>query len=180
MRPPSLPRPQAEDLVSGRRPSHDAPKIVLAIVAVFIVVFTVVLGLALWVARPVPSLCDGSCPKAIGVAMAESLDRTNWTLTFTSVPSGLDPSATFVTLLAVNGSALLPPTPLTSFAGGVVPLLGSAGGIYVRYHGVTLGSVSAGDIVYLGTTFAGTAILTEGCQVQMWEGGTVMYQGTLQ
>jgi hypothetical protein len=153
-------------------------------VAIVVVTLAVVVAIGVEVTHlpstVVSQLPPDGLPRAIGVAVAKSTDGTNWTLTFTVVPSGLSPSSFLLVLLGENETTLLPPTPLSSLSGGVVQLNGSAGWLFVAYHGLVPGYVSAGDVLSIGATFAGTATPTEGCEVQLWVGSTVLYQGTLQ
>ncbi len=147
----------------------------------FVAILLVAAGAVYWSIQSPPLVpgVDGT-PRAIGVAVNETADGTNWTLTFTSVPAGLTPSATLVTLLGTNGATLLPATALSSLPGGVVQLSGSAGKIFLRYQGVTMGIVYAGDVLSIGTTFAGTTTPTQGCVVQISAGGDTLHSGALQ
>ncbi len=49
---------------------------------------------------------------SIGVAKTRTPDGTNWTLTFTAVPTGLTQNATTLSLTSANGIALLNATSL--------------------------------------------------------------------
>lgn len=148
------------------------------------IVGVVVVGLVLGVyvvynlART-PTLPPTGGPKAIGVAVAKSADGTNWTLTFTSVPTGLSPATTYLTLMSSSGATLLPATSLGTMS-GMMSMSGSSGMLYMQYQGSMMSTVSTGDMVRIGTTISGTGASTAGCQVQISIVGETLYSGTLQ
>lgn len=175
--PPPTPRPPSDVARRARREGN------LIIVMVLVVAFAIVAGVAsvAWLAstlRPPTSPCT-FCPKGLGVAVAQSPDGTNWTLVFTSVPSGLTPSNTYLALHATNGTAIMTGMPLSAMTGGLVMMQGGAGQLYMRYEGVVSGVLSGSDAVQIGTIFAGTSTSTMGCGVEISSSGSVLYQGTL-
>ncbi len=126
-----------------------------------------------------PTLPPTGTPRAIGVAVSKSSDGTNWTLTFASVPTGLSPATTYLKLNSASGATLLPSTPLNGL-GGMMSMMGSSGMLYMQYEAGMTNTVSAGDMVRIGTTFAGTGTSTTGCQVQITVTGAILYSGMLQ
>ena len=78
-----------------------------------------------------------------------------------------------------GGAALLSSTPLSGL-GGMMSTMGSSGMLYMQYQGSLMNTVSAGDIVRIGTAFAATGASTTGCQVQISATGAILYSGTLQ
>jgi hypothetical protein len=162
-------------------PQNRIPTLVIVLV-VLIVVLVVAMPIILYMMTSALITPPGTVtpPMALGVAVTRSADGTNWTLTFASVPSGLNPSTTYLSLNAASGVSLLGATSLSALPGGVVPLTNSAAGLYIQYQGITPAYLSAGDAVHIATTFAGTNASTTGMQVQFTTAGTVLYSGTLQ
>ena len=151
------------------------------IATILMVAITVVLAAVLYVMVSGLITSPGSTPKAIGVTVGKSGDGTNWTLTFANVPTGLVPSTTYLTILTGSGASALSAQALSGYTtGSVVTLSGSVGKVYIAYQGVTAGSISAGDVLRLGTTLAGTTTSTNGYKVQLTTGSTILYAGTLQ
>jgi hypothetical protein len=143
-------------------------------------------GYALWVAATsTPSPQYTGVAPYIGVARSRSADGLTWNLTFTSVPSGLTPSNTFLLLSFPNGAAVLSATPLSALTGGNVTLAGSSGALYLWYHGQIAGFVTGGDALYIGTSISGSGTSTTGLEVVLKTtqntvlNGGVVYQGTL-
>ena len=112
--------------------------LVIAIAVVLVGVFAAVLF-----ARP-PSVPTGTAPRVIGVSLARSGDGSNWILTFTSVPTGLSPYDTMLTILDTSGATSLSATPLgylNSTASGAVYVQGQPGA-----------TVAAGDWLLISIT----------------------------
>ena len=151
------------------------------IATILMVAITVVLAAVLYVMVSGLISGPGSTPKAIGVSVSRSSDGTNWTLTFSSVPTGLSPSTTLFSLQSGSGSSLISSVALSTYpsAGSVVTMTGGSK-LFVAYQTAVAGSVSAGDVIRLGTTLAGTTTSTTGYQVTLSSGSTILYQGTLQ
>lgn len=147
--------------------------IVVAVVAVSIAAYAIASLMA------TPTLPPFSGPKAVGVIVTQTPDGTNWTLTFTSVPTGMSPATTYLALMSPSGSTLLPATPLSGMS-GMMSMMGSSDRLYMEYSGGMMSTVSAGDTVHIGTTFAGSMTSTVGCQVQISVTGAILYMGTLQ
>ncbi len=150
---------------------------------VFILVVGVVtvVGFAfgLWVAAN-SGLQSGWNGWHVGAIVVRSADGLTWNLTFTTVPSGLTPVNVSLTLVSANGVTLLAAKPLSSLAGGSIPLTNSAGTIYLFYDGRTPGVVSPADSVLVGTTVSNTGASTTGWIVQFGLGTSIIWQGTLQ
>ncbi len=150
---------------------------------VFILVVGVVtvVGFAfgLWVAAN-SGLQSGWNGWHVGAIVVRSADGLTWNLTFTMVPSGLTPANVSLTLVSANGVTLLAAKPLSSLAGGSIPLTNSAGTIYLFYDGRTPGVVSPADSVLVGTTVSNTGASTTGWIVQFRFGTSIIWQGTLQ
>src|SRR3989454_133855 len=85
-----------------------------AIVVVLVIVILVALAgvAAVLVGRQI-SITPPS-PRVMGVVVARSADGTNWTLTITSVPTGLFPSTAKLAILTSGGAIALAPTPFAS------------------------------------------------------------------
>lgn len=149
----------------------------------FVVILTACIGAAaaaVWFLSP--GLRTGwcsDCPRGVGVLVSRSADQTNWTLLFTDVPTGLSPTTTYLTLYGSGGAMLLSSMYLSRMTGGLVTLVG-AGQLYMRYNETHPNALSAGDMVWIGATFAGTMTSTAGCVVQITSGSSVLFNGALQ
>ncbi len=150
-------------------------------VVVFVVGLVTVAGFAfgLWVAAT-SGLHSGWNGWHVGVIVARSADGLTWNLTFTTVPSGLTPANTSLSLVSANGATLLAAKPLSSLTGGSVTLTDSAGTLYLHYEGRIPGVVGPADSVSIGTTVSGTGASTTGWTVQFGFGTSIIWQGTLQ
>src|SRR3989442_15467625 len=83
-----------------------------AIVVVLVIVILVALaGVAAALVGRQISITPPS-PRGMGAVVARSADGTNWTLTITSVPTGLIPSTAKLAILTRGGRKGLPPPPL--------------------------------------------------------------------
>src|SRR2546428_13694174 len=89
------------------------------------------------------SVPTGPVPRIIGVNLARSSDGTNWVLTFTSVPTGLSPFNTMLTVLTAGGATALPATPLSSLYN-----YSSQGALYFQYQ--PAGPARVGDRLHFG------------------------------
>ncbi len=148
------------------------------IATILMVAITVVLAAVLYVMVSGLITSPGSTPKALGVSVARSADGTNWTLTFTSVPTGLTPATTNLLLTSGSGASVISSTPLSTFSGGLVTVTG--GKLYVQYSAAGAASVGAGDILRIATTLSSSTTSTSGYAYQITSGGTILASGTLQ
>src|SRR5213596_3440371 len=80
------------------------------IATILMVAITVVLAAVLYVMVSGLLTPTGGGPRAIGVLPGRSQDGTNWTLTFTSVPSGLTTTSTKLTVITGGGATALTAT----------------------------------------------------------------------
>ena len=115
-----------------------------AIVVVLVIVILVALAgvAAVLVGRQI-SITPPS-PRVMGVVVARSADGTNWTLTITSVPTGLFPSTAKLAILTSGGAIALAPTPFASLN------YPSQRAAYVQSQ--PGGPVAVGDRLLLSTT----------------------------
>lgn len=153
----------------------------MIVVIVIVVVLAGTVGMSALLYVMVSGLIGTGPPSPIffGVTTTRSADGTNWTLTFTSVPSNVNPSVTYLGLLSASGAEVIPLTTFTSLSGGMVSLSSGLGSLYVRYTGQTTGVVSAGDFLSIGTvTSLGTA--TVGFQGRIMFAASIVWSGTLQ
>ena len=118
-------------------------------------------------------------PMALGVSLSKSADGTNWTLIFTSVPTGINPGSLDLSLLDASGTVVLPGTPVSTLTGGMVLLPAGQGSLYLEYLGNNPYTVSAGDGILIGTMSTG-AVSTTGFQAMLTYQSNVVYAGTLQ
>src|SRR6267143_3730409 len=88
------------------------------IATILMVAITVVLAAVLYVMVSGLLSPTGSGPRAIGVAPSRSGDGTNWTLTFTSVPSGLTTAGTKLTIISGGGATALTSTAFSALTAG--------------------------------------------------------------
>ncbi len=160
-------------------PAHDRTAMIIVLVVVLVVVGSIGVSALLYVM--VSGLIQGPSytPIALGATVSRSADGTNWTITFTSVPTNVNPSITYFGLITASGSQAMPDTPLVSLGGSLIYLSNSLGSLYVRYSGQTTGAVSAGDTITVGTT---TSLLlsTTGFQGRITFAGSILWMGTLQ
>ncbi len=110
-------------------------------------------------------------PPSLGVSVSLSADGTNWTLTFTSVPTGLSQNQTTLTLISSAGATMLGATTLYQLEGA-----GVSGVEYVPLMtGPTYTSCSAGDrILILTSTYV------TGSQYVITYSGSILASGMLQ
>ena len=128
------------------RPVPPASENLVLIVVVLVIAIAVVLAsvFAAVFSGRLSSVPTGTAPRVIGVNVARSGDGSNWILTFTSVPTGLSPYNTMLTILDTSGATSLPATPLSylnSTASGAVYVQGQRGG-----------PVAVGDWLLISTT----------------------------
>jgi len=116
-----------------------------AIVVVVVIVILVALAgvAAVFVGRQI-SVPISPSPRVMGVVVARSADGTNWTLTITSVPTGLYPSTAKLAVATSGGATALAPTPFVSlnYASQRAAYIPSQPG----------GPVAVGDRLLLSTT----------------------------
>lgn len=154
----------------------------MVLVVVIVVIAVVVLAASMYFVifmALTPTLPPSGSPRALGVSVTRSADGTNWTLAFISVPTGMSPATTYVTLFAPSGATLLPATPLSDM-NGMMTMTGTSDRLYMQYQGNMMGTVVAGDVMRIATSFAGTGASTAGCQIQISVTGAILYIGTLQ
>ncbi len=161
------------------RPAQDRTAMIVVIVVVLVVVGSIGVSALLYVM--VSGLIQGPSytPIAIGATISRSADGTNWTITFISVPTNVNPSVTSFGLTAANGIQAMPDTPLISLGGSMVFLSTSLGSLYVRYNGQTGGAVTAGDSITVGTATS-LFISTTGFQGRITFAGGILWSGTFQ
>ncbi len=106
-------------------------------------------------------------PRVIGVLPGRSQDGTNWTLTFTSVPSGLTTSGTTLTIFSPGGS--------TALAATAFSLLDYATHHAAYVQAYSGSSVGVGDRLLISTT-----TYPNGYTYQLSDGTTILASGTLQ
>lgn len=160
-------------------PPQNRTAMIVVIVILVVVVATIGTSALLYVM--VSGLIQGPSFQPIGVGMtvSRSTDGTNWTITFTSVPSNFNPSVAEFSLSTQSGVQALPDTPLSSLGGGMVSLSNGLGSLYVRYRGSTSGSVIAGDTISVGAmTSLGST--TTGYQARLIFAAGIVWSGTLQ
>jgi flagellin-like protein len=136
------------------------------IATILMVAITVVLAAVLYVMVSGLLSPTGSGPRAIGVAPSRSGDGTNWTLTFTSVPSGLTTAGTRLTIISGGGSTALASKAFSALVYGT----DKAG--YVQAIAGT--SVGVGDRVLVSTTTYPT-----GYTYQISDGTSILASGRL-
>jgi len=115
------------------------------VVVVLVIVFLVVLAgvAAVLVGRRV-AVPTSSPPRVMGVLVGLSGDGTNWTLTITSVPTGLYPFTAKLAIVASGGATALAPTTFASLS------YASVRAAYVPSQ--PGGPVSVGDRLLVSTT----------------------------
>ncbi len=139
--------------------------VLVVLVVGFVVVLAGVAAAIVFARSSLNPSQPGSAPRLIGVNLATSGDGTNWILTFVSVPTGLSPFSTMLTILNISGATSLPATPLAY-------LNASGGAAYVQ--GQPGGSVAVGDRLLLSTTRYPT-----GDRYRISDATTVFALGTL-
>lgn len=160
-------------------PSGDRIALIIVLVVVVLVVGSIVMSALLYLFVSSTIIPPSQTPKALGIAIGRSADGTNWTLTFTSVPSGLSPATTNLQLVTPGGSLALAASPLASFGGSSVDLAAPLGSVYLQYQPLDPQVVSAGDTLLIATmTTTGTS--TTGFQVTFISQTSILYVGTLQ
>ncbi len=176
---PTIVTPGYVPYVPMAPPAHDRTAMIVVIVIVLVVVGSIGVSALLYVM--VSGLIQGPSfmPIAIGATVARSADGTNWTITFTSVPTNVNPSVTYFGLITASGIQAMPDTPLSSLGGSMVFLSNSLGSVYVQYNGPASGAVTAGDSITVGTTTS-LLISTTGFQGRITFAGSVLWMGTLQ
>ena len=137
--------------------------LVVVIVAAFVAAVALIYGLM----PPGPPVPTGNGPRVIGIAPARSADGTNWTLTFTSVPSGLTTSLVRLTIISGGGSTALASTSLNAL------VYSTARAAYVQ--AVVGSSVGVGDRLLISTTTYPT-----GYGYQLSDGTSILASGRLE
>ena len=138
------------------------------IATILMVAITVVLAAVLYVMVSGLLTPTGTGPKAIGVLSGRSTDGTNWTLTFTSVPSGLTTLGTKLTIITGGGG-----TALASKAFSAVTWTTDR----VTYvQSVSGSAVGVGDRLLISRTTYGPT----GFTYQLSDGSSILASGALQ
>jgi flagellin-like protein len=142
------------------------------IATILMVAITVVLAAVLYVMVSGLISGPGGTPTAWGVNIGKSGDQSNWTLTFTSIPSSAATSSVFITIRNAAGAAVSGATnvPFSTIAGG-----GTAGYNAMYFTPNTPGIVSTGDVLRLST-----ASYPTGYQVSLVSGTSIVYTHALQ
>jgi archaeal type IV pilus assembly protein PilA len=139
------------------------------IATILMVAITVVLAAVLYVMVSGLISGPGGTPTAWGVNIGKSGDQTNWTLTFTSIPTSTATSSAFITIrnaagAPVSGATNVPFSTIT------------ATGYHAMYFSPNnAGVVSTGDVLRLSAVSYPT-----GYQVQIVSGTSVVYTHALQ
>ncbi len=138
-----------------------------AIVVVLVIVILVALAgvAAVFVGRQI-SIPITPSPRVMGVAVARSADGTNWTLTMTSVPTGLYPSTAKLAVLTSGGATALSPTTFVS-----LNYVAQRAAYFPSQPG---GPVAVGDRLLLSTTTYST-----GYTYQISNGTSILAAGIL-
>lgn len=180
--PPSRPVPAPAEPVRRRgiprHPEREGYVVAVTLIAVVMAIFGTAATLVFVFSPGLRTGCP-NCPRGLGVLVSRTPDQTNWTVLFTSVPSGFTPATTFLSISTSGEMALVTSMALSSLTGGMVTTQNGAGQIYMKYTQTNANILSAGDTVWIGTTFAGTTTSTTGCQLRFIASGTVVYYGTL-
>jgi len=115
-----------------------------AVVVVLVIVILVALAgvAAVFLGRQIT--VTSPSPRVLAVVVARSADGTNWTLTITSVPTGLYPSTAKLAVITSGGATALAPTPFVSLN------YASQRAAYVQSQ--PGGPVAVGDRLLLSTT----------------------------
>ncbi len=137
------------------------------IATILMVAITVVLAAVLYVMVSGLLTPTGGGPRAIGVLPGKSQDGTNWTLTFTSVPSGLTTSGTKLTVITGGGSTALSAKAFNALS------YSTDKAAYIQ--NVVGSAVGVGDRLLIGT---GT--YPSGYTYQISDGSSILAAGTLQ
>jgi len=137
------------------------------IATILMVAITVVLAAVRYVMVSGLLTPTGGGPRALGVLPGRSSDGTNWTLTFTSVPSGLTVTGTKLTVITGGGATSL----AAKAFGSLVYATDHAG--YVQ--AVSGSAVGVGDRLLLSRTSFPT-----GYTYQISDGTSILASGTLQ
>jgi len=142
------------------------------IATILMVAITVVLAAVLYVMVSGLISGPGGTPTAWGVNIGKSGDQSNWTLTFTSIPTSAATSSVFITIRNAAGAAVTGATnvPFSQIASG------GAAGYHAMYFSPNSGStVSTGDVLRVSAVSYPT-----GYQVQIVSGTSVVYSHALQ
>jgi len=93
---------------------HSTSNLTAVLVVLVIVILVALAGVAaVFLGRQV-QVPTTSPARAVGVFVARSADGTNWTLTITSAPTALSPSAAKLSIVTSLGASALAPTPFVS------------------------------------------------------------------
>ena len=160
------PPPASWTGVPPPRSSTSGATIAIILVVVLVAALVAAVALIIGLTPAGPPVPTGNGPRAIGIAPARSADGTNWTLTFTSVPSGLTTSIVRLTLITGGGSTALPSTPLNAL------VYSTARAAYVQ--AVAGPTVGVGDRLLISTTTYPT-----GYQYQLSDGTSILASGRL-
>jgi flagellin-like protein len=142
------------------------------IATILMVAITVVLAAVLYVMVSGLISGPGGTPTAWGVNIGKSGDQSNWTLTFTSIPSSAATSSVFITIRNAAGAAVTGATnvPFSTIATG-----GASGYNAMYFSPNTAGSVTTGDVLRVSAVSYPT-----GFQVSLVSGSSVVYTHALQ
>ncbi len=162
-----IPAPYAVLSPPPSPPSSENLTLIVVVLAIAMAVVLAGLFVAVFSVWPL-SVPTGPAPRSIGVNLARSSDGTNWVLTFTSVPTGLSPFTTMLTVLTGGGATALPATPLSSLYN-----YSSQGALYSQYQ--PGGPVAVGDRLLIST-----AIYPAGYGYRLSDATTTFASGPLQ
>ena len=139
------------------------------IATILMVAITVVLAAVLYVMVSGLISGPGGTPTAWGVNIGRSGDQSNWTLTFTSIPSSAATSSVFITIRNAAGAAV------TGATNVPFSTITAAGYNAMYFSPNTAGKVSTGDVLRLSAVSYPT-----GYQVSLVSGTSVVYTHALQ
>ena len=106
-----MPPPQGVWAQPGpARPASSERTLIILVLVLVILIALPAVAVFVFVGPLLQQVPTNNGPRAIGLFVARSSDGTNWTLTLTSVPSGLSTSVTRLTLISPGGQTALGPT----------------------------------------------------------------------
>jgi flagellin-like protein len=142
------------------------------IATILMVAITVVLAAVLYVMVSGLISGPGSTPTAWGVNIGRSGDQSNWTLTFTSIPSSAATSSVFITIRNAAGAAV---TGATNVMFSTIANGGVNGYNAMYFTPNTASTVSTGDVLRLSAVS-----YPNGYTVAIVSGTSVVYTHALQ
>jgi len=111
VQPAAIPAPYPPMWPPAPRSTSNLTAVLVVLVIVILVALAGVAAVFLGRQIQVPTT---SPARAVGVFVARSADGTNWTLTITSAPTALSPSAAKLSIVTSLGTSALAPTPFVS------------------------------------------------------------------